>query len=190
MKSISEIYTELCDKISDINEHLPVLKKYTEECETITEMGVRYCVSTYSFLAGNPKKLTSIDIIHPSEWGGDLSIVEKLAKESNIEFEFILANTLEVNITNTDLLFIDTWHAYQQLKDELNRHHSKVNKYIILHDTTLFAFHDETTYESWGWKGINKGIWPAVEEFLEENKNWTLYERYTNNNGLTILKRN
>jgi hypothetical protein len=28
-----------------------------------------------------------------------------------------------------------------------------------------------------------------VEEFLETNPHWELYERFTNNNGLTILKR-
>ena len=39
------------------------------------------------------------------------------------------------------------------------------------------------------WKGDGKGLWPAVEEFLESNPHWTLHERFKNNNGLTILKR-
>jgi hypothetical protein len=34
-----------------------------------------------------------------------------------------------------------------------------------------------------------RGLWPAVEEFLQENKNWSLKERFTHNNGLTILER-
>ena len=37
---------------------------------------------------------------------------------------------------------------------------------------------------------IVKGLWPAVEEFLQEHPEWTIERRYTNNNGLTILKRN
>jgi hypothetical protein len=37
---------------------------------------------------------------------------------------------------------------------------------------------------------INLGLWPAIEEFLKNNPNWILHERFTNNNGLTILKRN
>ena len=36
---------------------------------------------------------------------------------------------------------------------------------------------------------ILKGLWPAVDEFLQNNPNWILHERFTNNNGLTILKR-
>ena len=33
------------------------------------------------------------------------------------------------------------------------------------------------------------GLMPAVNEFLEANKEWYIYRQYTNNNGLTILKR-
>ena len=36
---------------------------------------------------------------------------------------------------------------------------------------------------------INKGIWPAIEEFINNNQNWKIKERFTNNNGLTILER-
>ena len=36
---------------------------------------------------------------------------------------------------------------------------------------------------------IEKGLWPAVEEFLENNTNWKLYKKFTHNNGLTILKK-
>lgn len=36
---------------------------------------------------------------------------------------------------------------------------------------------------------INKGVCPAIEEFLFSNKNWIIEKRFTNNNGLTILKR-
>jgi hypothetical protein len=33
------------------------------------------------------------------------------------------------------------------------------------------------------------GLKPAVDDFLNENKNWKIKEIYTNNNGLTILER-
>jgi hypothetical protein len=52
----------LSNKPSDINEHLPILKKYASQCSHITEMGVRTGVSTWSFLASNPKKMISYDI--------------------------------------------------------------------------------------------------------------------------------
>jgi hypothetical protein len=189
MVTLEQIYQNLTITPSDINEHLPTLKKYSEECEHITEMGVRWIVSTYAFLMGNPKKLISIDIQHPNTWGTNFNHVKAFALEKNIDFGFILGNTLEIDIEETDLLFIDTWHAYKQLKGELEKHHSKVKKYIILHDTSNFEFTDEDSYEIWGWKGDNKGLWPAIEEFIQTNPEWNIHERYTNNNGLTILKR-
>jgi hypothetical protein len=34
-----------------------------------------------------------------------------------------------------------------------------------------------------------QGIWPAIEEFLCSNSNWYIYEKFANNQGVTILKR-
>ena len=81
------------------------------------------------------------------------------------------------------------WHSYKQLRAELKLHASKVRKYIIFHDTTSYGTIDETNYESLGpeWKAEGIGIWKAVEEFLNENSEWNLIKRYTNNNGLTII---
>jgi hypothetical protein len=186
---LEELYNQKCNEVSDIHEHLPTLKKYADECNHITEMGVRCIVSTYAFLMGKPDKLISIDIQHPNTWNAELSPVEAAAKEINAEFEFILGDTLQIDIEETDLLFIDTWHAYKQLKAELARHHSKVHKYIILHDTASYEFKDETSYESLGWHGDGPGIGKAINEFLSENSEWELHEKFTNNNGLTILKR-
>ena len=80
-------------------------------------------------------------------------------------------------------MFIDTLHNYNQLKKELELHSHKARKYIIFHDTTSFEYIGES-YEG----GYEKGIWPAIEELIEKGV-WEIKERYTNNNGLTILSR-
>ena len=36
---------------------------------------------------------------------------------------------------------------------------------------------------------ILNGLWPAIEEFLVSNPEWILKERFTNNNGLTVLEK-
>jgi hypothetical protein len=106
---------------------------------------------------------------------------------------------LDINQTY-DLTFIDTWHVYGQLKRELIKFSAITNKYIIMHDTTVDEIYGETIRCRWNAREqsvqsgfpieeINKGLWPAVEEFLENNKDWELKERFTNNNGLTILER-
>jgi hypothetical protein len=192
VKNLIEYFEEKKNIISDINEHLEIFKKYSEECDVVIEMGVRGIVSTWAFMMGKPKKMISIDINHPSEFGGNIEEVYRLAEENNIEYEFRLANTLICNIEDCDLLFIDTWHDYLQLKKELHRHHDKVKKYIIFHDTVSFGFRNENPYENYNEEqeyNLSKGLNPAINEFCINNSNWYIHERFANNNGITILKR-
>ena len=168
---------------SDIYEHLPVLQKYSTECSHITEMGVRRVVSTYAFIAGLPKTVISIDIEHPDDLTGRAGLVDeviKIAADNGVDFKFVLGSTLDIDIDETDLLFIDTLHTYNQLKAELFRHGNKSRKYIILHDTVTFGEAGQ---------GGQAGLIPAMEEFISENPHWQIFEHFTNNNGLTILKR-
>jgi hypothetical protein len=179
--NLEEIYKSKCELSSDINEHLPTLKRYTEDCEHITEMGVRWVVSTYAFMMGKPKKLISIDIDPIERHGISVEYLTQLGNDNGIDFKFILSDTLTIEIEETDLLFLDTLHTYNQVKGELSLHSNKVRKYIIFHDTTHFAFS--------GMNGDPKGIWPAITEFLDENPQWSVCEKFENNNGLTIIKK-
>ena len=94
-----------------------------------------------------------------------------------------------------------TLYVYGQLKRELEKFSKVATKYIILHDTTVDADKGEvvrlgldietiiqqTNFEK---AEIVKGLWPAVDEFLNSNEDWSLKKRYVNNNGLTILQKN
>ena len=185
-------FQQLCNIDSDINLHLNTLRYYASQSKTIVEMGVRWVVSTWAFLEGRPKKLTSYDIVNPKEWkrGDLLSPVEEYAKENNIDFKFILQDVLTVKLPKTDLLFIDTWHVYDQLIQELNMHSSQVNKWIILHDTETFGEKGENSVYSIREKKEYLGLKFAVNEFLKNNsETWRLHEHYIFCNGLTILKR-
>lgn len=194
LSNIKSLYDSYCLIQSDINEHLPVLKKYGKKVSHITEMGVRTGVSTVAFLEANPKILISYDIDDSV-----FVIKDTLLKESkinNIDFRFILGDTLSIEIEPTELLFIDTLHVYNQLRLELDRHSKKVSKYLIFHDTTTFGTINECMYDNSSpiVKNMPKdkcGIFNAILDFLQENDglNWELYERFDNNNGLTVLKR-
>ena len=193
MDKILEKYKQFSETGSDINEHLSTLKKYTEECDTVVEMGVRSIVSTWAFLAGNPKKLISLDLHNPAKFGGNVQEIYDAVNSTDINFSFVEHDSLTYNLEPCDLLFIDTWHDYLQLKKELTRHHTKVKKYIIFHDTVSFGFSDESEYDEYhtprSETNLPKGLWPAIEEFLYHNRNWVIWEKKPNNNGLTVLKR-
>lgn len=189
MNSISTIYENFVKTPGDINEHLPTLKEYAEKCDHVTEMGARWGCSTFAFLSANPKKFISYDI----NKNQNIVLAENLSSEENVNFTFIQNNVLDVEIEETDLLFIDTWHKYGQLKEELKLHSNKVKKYLIFHDTESYEFIDEPD-----WGGLYKdvrplssekqGIWPAIEELIDSG-NWEVDKRLKNNNGLTILRK-
>tara|TARA_B110000977_G_C10993045_1_gene460704 strand:- start:473 stop:1063 length:591 start_codon:yes stop_codon:yes gene_type:complete len=191
---LNEIVEELHKSPSDINEHFPTIIKYGSECDHITEMGVRGIYSTWAWLACNPKNgLYSYDLYNPTKWGGDLQSVIDTASSYGIKFQFTEADVTQIVIEPTDLLFIDTWHCYDQLKLELSLHSSKVKKYICFHDTTTYAHVNEPLTSDHNWEEkvtSGKGIWDAINEFLNENDStWEVVERFTNNNGFTIIKR-
>lgn len=197
MSQLKELYEKYCSTPSDINQHLPTLKKYGEDCESIVEMGVRSGVSTTAFIMSNPKKLISIDIQKMEKFGSDTNQFINFTKERNIDYQFILGDTTKIEIDETDLLFIDTEHNYLQLKTELLLHGNKAKKYLIFHDTVTFGERDSNAYSNY--KNLNEideedktkqGLNLAIEEFIHNNPQWKIHKVFENCCGLTILKRN
>jgi len=193
--TIDQCYEMECNRKSDINEHLPTLLKLANECETVTELGTRWVVSTWAFLKSSARRITMCDLTKPDVWFGNeqntsptpCKIEDVIASAPNKDVYFIEGNSLEVEITDTDLLFIDTWHCYDQLKAELDKHAHAINKYIVLHDVVTYGVVGESLYgdQNRHYEGLQR----AIDEFLEENKNWSIHQWHTNNNGLGVLKR-
>jgi hypothetical protein len=203
--SIDQLYLQSCQNYSDIYEHLPTLYQYGMECKSIVEFGVRDSAnSTRAFVKSlvdqsrygtNNLSYIGVDIV-PCK----VDYIEQICKQNNIDYSFKIEDSAKVIIPETDLLFIDSWHIYGHLKRELENNHCKVRKYIIMHDTTVDADHGESIRCSFniaqqsietGYpiSEITKGLWPAIEEFLQQHPEWKIKHRYTNNNGLTILER-
>ena len=205
MNFISEKFIHLSNTPSDINEHLSTLSNYASECESVFETGVRGCVSSWAFVHGllnnqnanNRTRTLFMNDINICNINELLNSVQNLPIKITYEWK----NNLQLDFQHKyDLTFIDTWHIYGQLKRELAKFAPNTNKYIIMHDTTVDEWQGETIRAGWNAnqqsihsgfpvEEINKGLWPAVQEFLDSNKDWVLHERFTNNNGLTILKR-
>ena len=166
-------------------------------CKTVVECGVRKVVSSYAFAAGLPEdgKLIMIDPERSKQ------VDEFLAIEPRASF--VHESDLKCPLVETDMLFIDTWHVYGQLKRELAYWHAHARKYIVMHDTTVDGEYGEAVrwkveqdklLEESSKTGIpveemTIGIWPAVVEFLASHPEWVLAARYYNNHGLTVLMR-
>ena len=193
-------YNEKKDTPSDINEHIPTLYEYASKCKKIAEMGVRSIVSSWAFLKGladnNGTNLYCIDIDKI-----DMSGIKGVAKEVGVDLQFIQGDSATVDLPEeVELLFIDTLHCMAHVKREQEHHHAKVRKYIIYHDTTVDEWLGEplrvgmnidelckkTGYHV---SEVTRGLWPGIQEFLDTHPEWVIEKRFTNNNGLTILKR-
>lgn len=162
---------------SDINEHVADLYHLACECSTVVELGVRTGVSTRAFLLADVA-LTSYDIQLDFRVQNLFNQAVKLGKP----VRYIQANVLEIDIPQTDLLFIDTIHTYEQLSAELARHGNQAKKYIVFHDTYTFGLRGENPSDL-------RGLITAIMEFLIENPAWKVKLHKTNNNGLTVLTR-
>jgi hypothetical protein len=202
MDEIKAKYMYLCQTPCDINEHLPTLYKYATECESIFESGVRGCISSWAFVYGllNNNKSSRRILLNDITTCPIQSLLDA-TNDLDIKVNFKWINNLNLNMTEAvDLTFIDTWHVYGQLKRELAKFAPLTKKYIIMHDTTVDEVYGETIRMGWNAENqsresgipvqeITRGLWPAVEEFLVANPDWVLKERFTNNNGLTVLAR-
>ena len=200
--TLEEKFNNLCQKEANFDPELhQTLYQYAKDCDHITEVGVRWVESTFSFLMGKPKTLISIDVDHPSihtGFNGDenFKLAVQLAEEQGTDYHFIQGNILDINLVETDLLFIDTEHSYLQLKSELYKHADKASKFIILHDTAAHAYVDSTSYGlSHTLKEINAGDYQksglklAIEDFLVYNTKWKIHKIQETGQGLTILER-
>lgn len=151
--------------------HLRTLREYAEKCETVTEMGVDTVSTTWAFLAAKPKRLTSIDIVN-TKAPDILNLALELAKKEGVDFTFIQGSTLDIDIEETEMLFIDTEHTYKQLRAELYKHAGKVTKYIAMHDTVMY-----------------KEMTPALWDFLDDHPEWKQVYHSDEYCGLTIIER-
>jgi len=149
---------ELIEHSVDIIDHKETLANLAMN-QDVVEFGVRCGFSSVCFLK-TCKSLTSYDI--------DFTDQAKQLKKECPSWTFNHKSSLEVQIPECDVLFIDSEHTYKQLTAELNMHHHKVKKYIAMHDTNMPELSN------------------AMFEFIE-NTNWTIHYKTDSCNGLTVL---
>jgi cephalosporin hydroxylase len=177
-------YEKYCNLQGDIYKHLPMLNKLANECKSVTEFGVRTGISTRAFL-NSTCKLRSYDITLDVSVMNMFNVVQYHKKDC----EYIIANSLNIEIEETDMLFIDSNHTYQHLSQELNLHHSKVKKYIAFHDTYICGFVDLLEYSAPTTNPLKVGLLTAIIDFMIDHPEWKFKYHTIENNGLTVIER-
>jgi hypothetical protein len=178
MAAIDDLFATRQSTPHNINEHMATLRHYGRMVDEITEFGVETGFSTTAFLAARPKRLVSYEINRDPR----LSVVFDAAPPET-EWDFHTLDCLTADVAPCDLLFIDTFHNYRQLKEELRLHGNKARKFLIFHDTETFKYCDQTPTSG------PQGLVQAIAEFLEANPHWQIREHFAHQCGLTILER-
>lgn len=183
------------------NQHTPLLRALSSGCNTVIELGTGRCLTSWAFIKGlldntnGPKRFITCDIVKDPNVGA----VRSACENRNIEFEFIEGNDLDyMGWPEADMVWIDTWHVYGHLKREL-AYFSNLTSLMVLHDTSVdhevgesvrlnSNIEQQMEISGYSREEIERGIWPAVEEFVAQNPSWYVEARYLYNNGLTILR--
>lgn len=157
--------------------HLDRFILYASKCQTVTELGIDSAAATLAFLKGGCKRMFCYNVVVSP----NALKVQQAAQDDKRHFKLIKKDSLKVRIEPTDLLYIDTDHWYGQIKAELEHHHSRVKKWIMMHDTETFGLINPFDNRP--------GMKAAIFEFLYAHPEWEIVEEISEGHGLTILER-
>jgi hypothetical protein len=164
-------------QVESVRPHLDILSAYASQCRSVTEFGVGSGCVTVAFLLSGCKRVIGYDVVMTPT----ALHVQHLAAQEGLRCKLICKNVLKVKIARTDLLFIDTDHWYGQLRDELQLHHRRVRKWILLHSTETFGLMNPFDGRP--------GMKAAMYEFMEEHPEWQIREHIQTGHGLTVLEK-
>ena len=142
-------------------------KKHFSGYETIVEIGVSNGASSYIWVECATKKVVGIDLFE----NRNVHAVKEKAKSLNIDYEYIIGDSCEIDPIECDILFIDSSHKYKKTVLELQRYSPKTKTFIALHDTNM------------------KPVEDAIKAFLAETDQWEVWYKDKDICGLTVLKR-
>ena len=169
--NIETAYEQIRNTQRDLNEHMPKLRELASMVDHVTEFSGRQD-STIAFLAADPVKLVSYQTEHRKVLPQveDAHTVEHIVQP--------LQSSAVPQIAQTDLLFLDTRHTYDTLRQELETYGDNVRRFIVLHDTHI--------YGEFGEDG-GPGLMVAVADWLEMHPEWSIIHHTVEQYGLTVL---
>lgn len=192
------------------NDHLPPLHRLASQVRSVAEFGVATGDTSSAILSSWAPSVRSYDLW---DWSEQIKLLRFWAEACfeacgvpnwNITFGSAGDTRIVTLDGGVDLLYIDSFHTYWLLRDELARHAPAVRRYIAMHDTTAFGEVDEVfrhqleadgdrerknISDSYSGSSTKQGLWPAVSEFLEANAEWSVWFRMHSCAGFTVLRR-
>jgi hypothetical protein len=163
--------------------HIPILRYIASQCEHVTEFGLREGFSTAALSVGlgennsSKRELHSYDIIYQQIH----STLQGLTFPCSWQFHLGDVANSNWHISETDFLYVDDLHTYNQVKTELDIHGRYVKRFLGFHDVFSQGIN---SLDRPGEEGINR----AICEYTSANGFKSIY--YVEfNHGLWIFER-
>ena len=140
---------------------------------TYLELGVHQGTSAAGVLLNSKlKKVVLIDN-DLRLFNSQSHLFKQYCSDNNIELDVRQIDSSSVGAKEPcDVLMIDSLHTARHLRKELALHASNVCTGIVFHDTSH-----------------KPDLWNVVQEFLTNNEEWVLQERFTESVGYTVIVR-
>jgi len=172
---VDQTFEYYASKQSDFNEHFLKLQELAAQCEHVTECGSRD-YGVIPLLAGKPKILRSYN---SQLDGAAFWKAEQLGEKNGIKVSICHDSFDAVEIEETDLLFYDP--AKSDLFADLERHHTKIRRFIVVHDTDIYGVKLPDG---------RPGLKLHLMRFMKAYPEWTVVYSTTTQYGLMVLSRN
>lgn len=176
---VEKTYIDLGNKGNGANAHIHAIYEYAKSCNSIIDFGMRELGVSCALVHLNPRQLlllkgsktlpNTVEELTPHTCNANTSI-----QHLNVDVEFKLE-------TSFDMIIINNLQNYEDVIKVLINNSNLINKYIIVNGIITWGQQDETK------SGV--GLFAALKQFLQTNKNWKELCTFTNSDGLTILQR-
>lgn len=175
--SVEEWFKKSVTVKSEINEHVQKLSDLSRDQDVVVEFGTGNGISTAGLVYGKPKRLITVDLNEATQ----VHSMSQKIKEYGVDLSIVRGNTLEIDIPECDVLFIDTTHTGEHVFKELERHGRKVRRRIAFHDTELYGHR--------GADNKSPGLLGGILGFLKANREWQVILHESRQYGFTVISR-
>jgi len=181
-------------------EYLTLFRELAQECSSIGEIGQHGMPVRWGLLRGladsesDEKSFSAI--VSKGTRPSSLRLAETLAEANGITFTVEDAAETDDNVSNVDLLYLDSPQTYALLSYQLEQSAERVNKYIsVFCSNPALAFEDDTDYQG-DWSEYpefidrsKQGLWTAVDDFMLRHPEWQVKHQQLASYGVTILEK-
>lgn len=177
-QALEDLYWENIKARTPMSHHLPALRLLAAQCKNAVELGVNRGGSTTALLLGCGD-VTSYDLVQTRAG-------RQLATIAGDSWRYRIEDSRTAVPQACDLLFIDSLHTFDQVRDELNRHGDYVRRMIAFHDTVTFGSVGSDGNTGKHAEGV-LGIRPAIDLFMASRPAWRIVSHDVESHGFLVI---